>query len=289
MATFTENPSYDNVVILETTDDVLGGGATSPSNKQTQSLVNRTKWLKDAIATINTAITAINQSLGRVVNRHLSGTNITYPTDTGWTLDLNKIGPTQPAGLREVNLWKYQLPEDCHIMRINPRRQPWYGEGSGLTPTVAHASGHRATLYKILPPVVIYDGYELIVQVDCSDTTPVAYESRYFSILGQLTVISDAVNYLGNIQISTQKEEVLRVFSSGLSYDNKCAQGYYNQRSILKWQMINIGANDLRTAGSVVANSPFTQYCLNMLYIKFKWNITRQLWEQIGLSQPYVS
>lgn len=46
MANFTATDTFPNVEVLETTDQVLGGLSTSPSNKQAQALVNRTEWLK---------------------------------------------------------------------------------------------------------------------------------------------------------------------------------------------------------------------------------------------------
>lgn len=49
MANFTATDTFSDVVVLETTDQVLGGLPSSPSNKQAQALVNRTEWLKKRI------------------------------------------------------------------------------------------------------------------------------------------------------------------------------------------------------------------------------------------------
>lgn len=225
----------------------------------------------------------------QAVERHLTGTGATRPNLIGWTMDLSKVSPTAPSLIYEINLWKYQLPENCHILRIRPNQQSWFGTGSVLGTPIVPANGDRATLYKILPPAGIYDGYELIVQVDCHDTSPTSEKSRYFSILGQYTVVADAVNYLGNIVISTQKEEVLKVtILNELTYANKIATGAPPSNSMIG-QMVNISSGDIKTAQSVVTDYYYAQYCRDMLYIKLKWNSARSLWEQIGLSQPYVS
>lgn len=49
MANFAATDTFSDVVVLETTDQVLGGLPSSPSNKQAQALVNRTEWLKKRI------------------------------------------------------------------------------------------------------------------------------------------------------------------------------------------------------------------------------------------------
>lgn len=51
MANLPESSVFDDVYQLEITDRVIGGSG-GKSNQQAQQLVNRTKWLKDAIAAI---------------------------------------------------------------------------------------------------------------------------------------------------------------------------------------------------------------------------------------------
>ena len=60
MANLTETSTWESGIYqLETTDSVEAG-AGGISNEQARLLGNRTKWLYDAIAVINIAITSIN-------------------------------------------------------------------------------------------------------------------------------------------------------------------------------------------------------------------------------------
>lgn len=68
MANFTATDTFSDVVVLETTDQVLGGLPSSPSNKQAQALVNRTEWLKKRIGNREVVV----RTLGAMDNLSLS-------------------------------------------------------------------------------------------------------------------------------------------------------------------------------------------------------------------------
>ncbi len=94
MANLTETSTWESGIYqLETTDSVEAG-AGGISNEQARLLGNRTKWLYDAIAVINTAITSINTWIsstsfllflkkGTVAVGDIAGNkviNVTFPT-----------------------------------------------------------------------------------------------------------------------------------------------------------------------------------------------------------------
>ncbi len=68
MANIAETSNWDEGIYqIETTDQVIGG-SNGISNKQAKGLANRTKWLKDALTTLQTAFSNLGSAAGKAAN-----------------------------------------------------------------------------------------------------------------------------------------------------------------------------------------------------------------------------
>lgn len=85
MSNLTETSSFDaGIYKLETTDPVQGGDDTAVSNKQAKALANRTRYLKDHVDALETAVDGILATLATPLTTPAAGSDGTDAATTAF-------------------------------------------------------------------------------------------------------------------------------------------------------------------------------------------------------------